>query len=170
MLLFKFKKLHSWLAIMMAVPLLLIITTGLLLHASPFVKTLQPPTLKGRQAVLKISFAEAISIAAAIPETEIRDGHDVAQIDARPAAGVIRVRAKNFWEVQLDGSTGEVLSSARRWKSILMTLHDGSWFGSIIEYGVVFPAGITLFILWVTGIGLFVLPRLIINKRKRTST
>ncbi len=153
----------------MAVPLLLIITTGLLLHASPFVRILQPPTLKGQQSELRLSLDEAIAIASRIPEAEIHDKHDVAQIDARPAAGVIRVRAKNAWEVQLDGTSGEVLSSARRWKSILTTLHDGSWFGPAVEYGAVLPAGIGLLILWFTGLGLFFLPRLITNKRKRTS-
>jgi uncharacterized iron-regulated membrane protein len=49
------------------------------------------------------------------------------RMDVRPDKGIIKFRFKeNFWGVQVDGATGEVLQIARRNHDWIEQVHDGS--------------------------------------------
>ena len=79
-------------------------------------------------------------------------------MDVRPEKGIVKVRTKNRWELQIDTNTGQVLQEAYRRSDLIETLHDGSWFNSSIKYLIFFPSGIVLLVLWLTGIYLVLLP------------
>lgn len=154
------RSLHKWIAVVTAVPLLVIFVTGILLSISALVPALQPqPTPSSPQ--ITIGLDEILDAARTVPEASIREWNDVAQLDLRPAKGIIRVRAKNYWEIQVDGVTGEVLAAAPRPKTLLITLHDGTWFGgTAMKYGVFLPSGLSAFFLLVTGLVLFIVPQM----------
>jgi len=79
-------------------------------------------------------------------------------LDVRPDKGIVKVRAVNRWEIQIDTETAEVLQVAYRRSELLESLHDGSWFHDSAKLWVFLPSGIVVTILWITGIYLFFVP------------
>jgi uncharacterized iron-regulated membrane protein len=54
-------------------------------------------------------------------------------MDVRPSKGIAKVLFENgYWEVQIDGTSGKILSISRRHSDWIEHLHDGSiisdWF------------------------------------------
>jgi hypothetical protein len=88
----------------------------------------------------------------------VQSWKDITRIDIRPAKGVMKVLAKNNWEVQLDSATGQVLQVAYRRSDLIESFHDGSWFGDWAKLGVFLPAALILLVLWITGLVLFFQP------------
>ena len=90
------------------------------------------------------------------------------RLDVRPEEGVVKVRGRNRWEVQISGSTAEILQVAYRRSDFFEELHDGSWFHDNAKMWLFFPAALVLFLLWCTGVYLWVLPFCVRHaKRKR---
>ncbi len=55
------------------------------------------------------------------------------RIDARPSRGVVKfVFADHYWGVQLDATTGAVLSIEHRNSDFIEDLHDGSFFDALL--------------------------------------
>jgi hypothetical protein len=50
---------------------------------------------------------------------------------------------------------------------MIESIHDGSWLHEGIKLWVFLPAGLTLLLLWMTGMYLFVLPYLVKWRRRR---
>lgn len=88
-----------------------------------------PPTQKGisSDASLWIRFDEVQKIASAhIADSLGLDG-EVDRIDVRPSKGVAKVKfEKHYWEVQVDLTSGKVLSVKKRWNDIIEQIHDGT--------------------------------------------
>ncbi|MBY0554632.1 PepSY domain-containing protein [bacterium] len=162
-----FRNWHRWVSIFVAVPFSVTVITGIIMATRGFNTWVQPsyPEFKSE---LKLSFDDILNISKSVPEAKIASWKDVSQIDIRPATGNIRVRSKvDMWELQIDGSTGEIKSSAKRRQSFLVSLHEGAYFGPIVRYGLFFPSAIGVFFLLISGIYLAVKhyqPRI---KRKR---
>ncbi len=121
---------------------------------------IQPPSAKGTaaQVVPTQSFAELYAAAQAVPELELTTWSALERVDVKPDKGMVKFVAANNWEAQIDTATGEVLNVAYRRSDIIESLHDGSFFASWVKRYVFLPSGILLFVMWVTGIYLFVLP------------
>jgi hypothetical protein len=121
------------------------------------------PSYPEFKSELKLSFDEILKISQSVPEAKISSWKDVSQIDIRPANGNIRVRSKvDMWEIQIDGTSGEIKSSAKRRQSFLVSLHEGAYFGPGVRYGLFLPSAIGVFFLLLSGIYLLVkhyLPR-----------
>lgn len=158
------RKLHRWGAILIAVPTLLVISTGLLLQLKKEISWVQPPTAKGSNAGLTISWNEILSAVQSIEQVDIQSWEQIDRLDVRPAKGIVKVRCKNRWEVQLDANDAAVLSVAYRRSDLIESLHDGSFFSDYAKLYVFFANGVVLFILWLTGIYLWYLP---IGARRR---
>jgi hypothetical protein len=86
-------------------------------------------------------------------------------LDVRPGKGVVKVRCKNRYEVQIDAETAEILQVAFRRSDLIESIHDGSFFNEHFKLWVFLPAGIVLALLLVTGVHLFFLPYLARRKR-----
>ena len=86
---------------------------------------------------------------------------------SRPSRGIVKVRCKNRWEVQVDLHSGEILSSTRRRSDLIESLHDGSFFSDAAKLWIFLPNGLALFVLWVTGLWLWYLP--LRTKRRKTN-
>lgn len=163
------RKLHRWGALLTAIPLLLVIGSGLLLQVKKQVAWVQPPTIKGaRQNELpEQSWDDILNAAAAVPEAEVSDWGDIDRLDVRPGKGIVKVQCVNRWELQIDLQTGEVLSSVYRRSDLIESLHDGSFFSDGAKLWVFLPNGLVLLGLWLTGAWLWYIP--FRSRRKRKS-
>lgn len=155
----RLRKLHMWIALFFSVPLLVIFTSGILLSISPKIEWLQPKGSKLTSGV-DVSFSQILETARTVPDSQIETWEDISSIDVRPAAGVIRVRSRNYWEVEIDGHSGKLLQAAPRRKTLLVKIHEGGFFGEWVRYGIFFPAGVGAVALWITGIWIWVSQKL----------
>ena len=149
------RRLHRWGAFLSAVPLLLVIVTGLLLQVKKEVPWVQPPTMRGSKGEPTLSFAELLEVARQEPRAEIATWEDVARIDVRIDRGLIKVIANNHWEQQIDAQTGERLSSTMRRSDWIESLHDGSYFHELAKLWIFLPNGLVLLGLWISGVYLW---------------
>lgn len=163
------RKLHRWGSALIAVPLLIIILTGILLQLKKQVTWVQPATMRGSGSVPEISFDRVLEVARGVEEAGITSWDDVDRLDVRPAKGMLKVRSKNRYEIQIDTSTGDVLQVAYRRSDLIESIHDGSFFHDLAKLWIFLPTAVILLGLWGTGVYLFLLPHLA-RRRKRSST
>jgi len=152
------RKLHRWGAIIASLPILVVIATGIILQLKKDWSWVQPPTAKGRGGDPSISFAQILETAASVPDVGISSWNDVDRLDVRPGKGIVKVRGKNRWEIQLDTATAEVVQVEYRRSDLIESIHDGSWFHDNAKLWVFLPSAVVLLALWLTGIYLWVLP------------
>jgi uncharacterized iron-regulated membrane protein len=151
------RRLHRWGAALIALPLLLVVCTGLLLQVKKQAPWVQPPTKRGSGQEPSLELERYLQIARGVPEAHIQAWSDIERIDIQPRRGIAKIIAANRWEVQIDTATGEVLQSTYRRSDVIESLHDGSFFGDRAKLLVFLPAGAVLLGLWITGIYLWVL-------------
>jgi len=162
------RKTHYWGSFVIMLPVLLIIVSGILLQLKKEIHWLQPPTKKGQvQNNPTITLDDILSTVKKIDEVNIKSWSDIDRLDLRVEKGIVKVRGKNRWEVQIDTQTKKVLQVAYRRSDLIEQLHDGSWFNEKIKLYIFLPSGIILFILWVNGIYMFILPYFIKWKKKK---
>ena len=152
------RKIHKWLGIFTAIPMIIILSTGVLLLLKKDISWIQPPTQKGSSKELKLSFDEILTIVRQVPNVNIRQWDDINRLDIRPKKGVIKVRSNDNWEIQLDSKTGKVLQTLERRSDIIESIHDGSYFHKNMKLWIFLPVALLLIILWVTGLYLFIIP------------
>ena len=155
------RKTHYWGSFIIILPVLLIIMSGVLLQLKKEVHWIQPPTKKGQEQNNPIiSFDDILSSVKTIDEVNIKSWSDIDRLDVRIDKGIVKVRGKNRWEVQIDTQTKKVLQVAYRRSDLIEQLHDGSWFNEKVKLYIFLPSGIILFVLWLTGIYMFIYPYL----------
>jgi len=99
----------------------------------------------------------------------------VDRLDVRPKNGIVKVLFKDhFVEVQIDGSSGEVLSSKRRYSDLIEKIHDGSILDFLVNNdGQFFKllyttwVSLSLIILSISGFFLWANPIRIRNMKKK---
>ncbi len=163
------RKVHYWASIVVAVPILIVIVSGILLQTKKQFAWIQPTGLRGAGKNPSVSLPQVLEICRGIPEAEIESWDDVNRLDVRPSRGMLKVWAKNNWEIQIDTETGAVLQTAYRRSDIIESIHDGSFFHDNVKMLVFLPSGIALLLLWLTGMYLFILPIWIRRRRKISS-
>jgi uncharacterized iron-regulated membrane protein len=161
------RKVHYWLAAGAALPLFIIICTGLLLQFKKQVAWIQPPEQRGSSTEPAVPFHVILDRCRGVPQAGVQDWADVRRIDVRPGRGMLKVTAVNGWEVQLDAADGRVLQVAYRRSDAIEAMHDGSWLHSAVQTWLFIPAGAALMVLWLTGLYLFLLPILRRRHRRR---
>ena len=127
---------------------------------------MQPPTKRGASKELRLRFDQILNIASKVPEARINGWSDVDRLDVRPGKGVVKVLAKNRWEIQIDTNSGDVLQVAVRRSDLIESIHDGSFFNEHFKLWVFLPSAILLSGIWVTGVYLFLFTYL--RKRKQS--
>jgi hypothetical protein len=156
---------HRWGSIIALLPITVIIFSGIVLQLKKVSSYVQPPTQSGAGTEPAIDFDRILEVARTVPEAEIETWEDVDRLDVRPGKGVVKVRCKNRYEVQIDAETAEILQVAFRRSDLIESIHDGSFFNEHFKLWVFLPAGIVLALLLVTGVHLFFLPYLARRKR-----
>ena len=161
------RKVHRWGAILIALPLLVVIVSGLLLQVKKQVTWVQPATKKGSGKVPKLSMDDLLAKLNGVPEADVSGWDKVDRVDVRPKDGIYKVTCKNRIEVQVDFATGEVLSVEERRSDLIESFHDGSFFGDGVKLYVFLPAAAVLLVLWITGLILFAHPWWVKLRRKK---
>ena len=160
------RKVHYWASIVVAIPILVIILSGLLLQTKKQFTWVQPPEMRGTGTGPTITLEQVLDICRTVPEAEISGWDDINRLDVRPSRGMLKVWAKNNWEIQIDTQTGKVLQTAYRRSDLIESIHDGSFFHDVVKMWIFLPSGIVLLLLWLTGIYLFILPFLARRRQK----
>jgi hypothetical protein len=127
-----FRQLHKWVSIPLFLFLFLIGVTGLLLGWKKQTNLI-PATVNGfsnkSNDWLSIDSLQNIAIRYSMDSLKLPTKID--RLDIRPSKGIMKiVFAQHFIELQLDCTTGEVVSIKTRFSDILEKIHDGS----IIDY------------------------------------
>jgi hypothetical protein len=159
------RKLHRWGAVFVALPLVVVIVTGVLLQFKKQSDWIQPPTQKGTAGELTISFDRILKITRSVPEAEVTTWDDVDRLDVRPGKGIVKVRCKNRREIQIDTATGVVLQVSVRRSDLIESIHDGSFFFEGAKLWIFLPAALILTGLWGTGLYLFIRPYIARGRR-----
>lgn len=147
------RKVHHWASFIVAVPLLVIIVSGLFLQMKKQWNWVQPPEQRGTGTVPAVSFDDILASVRGAPSLGVTGWDDVDRVDVRPGRGLAKVTLKNGWEAQVDLASGRLLQTAYRRSDVIETIHDGSFFaGDWTKLGLFLPAGITLLLLWMTGV------------------
>ena len=172
-----YRKLHTWAAIPLFLFMFLIGATGLLLGWKKQVRLL-PKTDQG-QSGLSSHWVSLDSIQSAAQRYARQNNlsPEIDRIDVRPQKGVAKiVFTQHFTELQIDCTSGEILSINTRTSDIIEKIHDGSildfWIGADgeqvkITYTTLASSGLMLlsfsgFWLWYNPIRL--------RKRKRAGS
>lgn len=146
------RNIHLWVSLVIFIPVVIVIGSGLLLQVKKEVDWIQPPTQQSNSPTPTLSFESILSVVQQVPQADLNAWQDIDRLDVRPNKGIIKVRGKNHWEIQLDSQTGEVLQVAYRRTDTIEAIHDGSWFFAAAKLWVFLPVAILLFILWISGL------------------
>ena len=162
----QFRKVHRYLGLGLAVFLLISAATGILLGLKKKVDFIQPPTKRGEQYNLKewlpLYHLQEVAQTALMQELALNELPNIARMDVRPSKGIVKVLFEsNYWEVQVDGSTGKVYSVAKRHSDWIETIHDGSIISDSFKLISMNVLGLGLIILIVAGWWLWYGPQLI---------
>lgn len=167
-----FRKIHRWTGALLFLFFFLLAATGLLLgwkkHSGGLILA---KTYKGKSAnpqdwlPLHVLQAKADEVARAqiAPDFPL----ELDRMDVRPDKGVVKfVYLKNYWGVQLDCTTGELLHLERRRADFIENLHDFSYFDAVLgtsdgQIKLVYTTimGGALLIFTITGFWLWIGPR-----------
>ena len=160
------RRIHYWLTLLVAIPLTIVVSTGILLQIKKQWTWVQPPEKKGTGKVPGITFSDMLEKVRSHQGFEEFDWSDIQRIDVRPSKGVTKIVLTGDWEMQLNSTTGEILQVAIRRSDWIESLHDGSYFlGDYSKLGIFLPSGIGLLLMLVSGLWLFWHP--IQAKRKK---
>ena len=146
------RRYHRYIGLFLLILVLISAITGIFLAWKKNSGILQPPTTKGESEELtdwrplsELADIAQEALAEAYPE---QAGNTIDRMDVRPSKGIVKVLfEKGWWEVQIDGSTGQVTSIAKRNSDWIEALHDGS----------IVSDGFKLISMNVLGIGLILL-------------
>lgn len=166
-----YRRIHKYLGLTIALLLLISAITGVLLAWKKNVDVLQPPTMKGENIALSgYQPVEALAEASLAAVDSLGLGaENLDRIEYRPTKGIAKVIFDTgSWEVQVDASTLQVLSVAKRHSDWIESLHDGSIISDLFKLISMNFLGIGLIVLLITGIWLWWGPKRIrLLKRNR---
>lgn len=153
------RKVHYWASLVLVAPLLVVVTSGLLLQTKKHWTWVQPREQRGTGTEPVIELAQILASVSEVRDLGVTGWDDINRIDLRPGRGVAKVWLRNGWEVQVDLGTGRVLQTAYRRSDVVESIHDGSYFGGDwTKLGIFLPAGLGLLLLVLTGAWLLLAP------------
>ena len=102
---------------------------------------------------------------------------EIDRIDIRKNKGLVKFIFENhYWEIQLDGATGELLHLGKRHSDFIENIHDGSildaWFNTSTKpFKVIYTSimGLALLLFTITGFWLWYGPKRLKKHRKRNT-
>lgn len=158
------RKVHYWASAIVAIPLFIIICTGVVLQLKKHWTWVQPPEQRGSVTAPVIELTDILEALKREPSLNVRSWDDVNRLDVRPDKGVVKAWLKSDWEAQIDLGTGEILQVWMRRSDWIESIHDGSIFGDAVKLGLFFPTAVTLLLLWLGGMWMWLYP--LLHKRR----
>lgn len=144
------RRYHRIISLIIAIPFAVVIISGLLLQVRQNFESIQPRAVATKPIDGKelLTFKEILSL------TDFNE-KEVDQIIYRPGKFNLSLRLKNGNEVQLHPQTGEVLKNSTRLTTLLIDLHQGSYFSTWVQYLIFLPAGLGVLFLLVSGLMIY---------------
>lgn len=161
------RKVHYWGALACAIPIIIVICTGVLLLLKKESEWIQPSTVNGQSRAPSVGFDKILESLKNNRDINVQSWSDIKRIDVRPSKGIMKVQLKNNWEAQLDQQTAKILKVSFRRSDIIESIHDGSYFHDAAKLWLFLPAAIVLLVLWITGIYLFAITEISKYRSKR---
>jgi hypothetical protein len=153
------RKIHYWVSPFLAIPVLVILGSGLLLQFKKHWSWVQPVEQRGTGTSPAIDLEGILASVRKASDLGVTSWDDINRIDVRPGRGVAKVWLKSGYEAQVDLGTGRVLQTAYRRSDLIESIHDGSFFaGDWTKLGLFLPSGALLLLLWATGMWMFWVP------------
>ena len=147
------RKYHYFMGFIVLVPWLIVVTSGLILQVRYEFPWIMPQLQKGSEGAPTLQFTDALNTAKLIPQIGVSDWNDVWRIYVYPNQGVVSIRTKNRWQIQLDAQTGELLDLAVRRTDLLEDIHEGRWMGA--NLWLFLPVHVLSVFLWLFGVTLW---------------
>jgi len=165
------RQIHYWGSVIIIIPVLIVIGTGLLLQVKKQLTWVQPATVKTSARELSLDFSQILEAATTVEQAGIKSWADVDRLDVRPGKGVTKIRAKNRWEIQIHNDSAAVLAVNYRRSDLIESIHDGSWFHDDAKLWLFLPAAVILLVLSLTGLYMFTvsLPAKIRQRKRQTA-
>jgi len=164
------RKIHYWATAFIALPLLVIVCTGLLLQIKKQWTWVQPQEQRGTGHEPRLGLEGILASVQGVTQHGVGGWDDITRLEVRPERGIAKVWLHNGWEVQVDMGTGAVLQNAYRRSDVIESLHDGSFFaGDLTRYGLFLPSGVALLLMLLTGLWMFWLPFSVKRKRRKVA-
>jgi uncharacterized iron-regulated membrane protein len=158
-----YRRLHKVIGLSLAVFIIISSLTGILLGWKKNAALLQPPTKQGSSVQLStwMSLDELARIAQrALDSATQSTANKIDRMEARPKNGIVKVLfSKGYWEVQVDGTSGKVLSVQQRHSDWIEHLHDGSIINDGFKLVSMNILGLGLLAMTFTGFWLWFGPR-----------
>lgn len=156
-----YRKWHKYFGLSVSLFVLISAITGILLAWKKDITVLQPPTQKGVTTTIAdwqpVERLAEVAVAAVDSLQLTADNLD--RIEYRPTKGIAKVIFDTgSWEVQVDATSLEVLSVAKRHSDWIEHLHDGSIISDGFKLISMNFLGIGLLALLVTGLWLWLGP------------
>ncbi|OIK17223.1 hypothetical protein BIV60_00635 [Bacillus sp. MUM 116] len=146
------RKVHKWSGLILSVVFMFVAVTGLLLvYMIPLGVADDLRTGKEASPSQSIPMDKVVSIATSQGLPGATSVEDIFRIEYRPGLNIYQIRFNNSQDVQIDASTGKVLSTNPDYSSFIITLHDGSFFGNWYRYSALTFAGLSLILLSFSG-------------------
>lgn len=167
------RKVHYWASAIVALPLFIIICTGIVLQLKKHWSWVQPPEQVGSVTAPAIELSHILEALKREPSLGVTSWDDVNRLDVRPGKGIVKAWLNSDWEAQIDLGTGEIKQIWMRRSDWIESIHDGSIFGDVVKLGLFFPTAITLLLLWLGGMWMWLFPflnRRKVRQRKRLET
>ncbi len=150
-----FRTLHKWSAIIISIPIIVVILTGIVLQVRKPSNFIQPNLHFGVSVNQPTaSLEEILESVKAVPEMKVESWKDVRILDLRPKQGTVKVRNREELETQIDARTAEVLNVGQRWNDIITLMHEGTTWG--LRLWVFLPVALIALVLSLTGFYLIV--------------
>jgi len=108
------RRLHRWGAVVIGLPVVLVISTGLLLQVKKQVPWVQPAEQRTDATEPAVQWGYVLAAARGIPEAGVRSWSDIDREDVRPSKGILKVGTTARWELQLRIDDGTVLQTEYR--------------------------------------------------------
>ena len=160
----RIRKYHRRLSVIFAVPVLIVVVTGILLILRSKLGFIQSPAPKVESVAIE-KVRPVAEVIERLKSYQVNDG-DISSIIFKPSKNLYSVRTKDYREFFLHPETLEVLRVGPKMSTLLIQLHEGSYFSKKVRDYVFFPSSLVLLFLWVTGMILFIRPKLKSRQRK----
>jgi hypothetical protein len=163
------RRVHYWIAFGAALPMIVMIGSGLLLQGKKQFAWVQPTEQRGTGKTPAIDLDGILAALRTVPEMQVQSWDDVNRLDVRPGRGVVKAWLMNGYEVQVDLGTGRVLQTAYRRSDLIESIHDGSFFaGDWTKLGLFLPSGIVVLLLLMSGLWMWWVPQAAKRRVRKT--
>jgi uncharacterized iron-regulated membrane protein len=147
----KTRNVHFWLSMIISIPFLIVLLTGVLLQVRKQVPWIQPPSQKGQSQIPVLSMDSILRVVQKVPSAHVEGWGQITRLDVRPSKGIVKVQTRAGVEVQVDMADGKVLQVAERNSDFIEALHEGTWFFDSANYWIFLPSSILMIGLLFSG-------------------